>query len=51
MAVGLGCSRIGHKARLLAEETKGFSRMKDATSQDCVTNENIGKRKSSEKWK
>ena len=45
MAVGLGCSRLGHKARLLAEEMKGFSRMKDVTT----LNENEGKRKSSEK--
>ena len=36
---------------MLAEEMKGFSRMKDATTLDCVTNENIGKRKSSEKWR
>ena len=50
MAVGLGCSQIRHKARLLAEEMKGVSRMKDATTLDCVTNGNIGKRKSSEKW-
>ena len=50
MAVGLGCSQIGHKARLLAEERKGFSRMKDATTLDCMMNENIGKRYSSENW-
>ena len=49
MTVGLGCSQIRHEARLLAEEMKGFSRMKDATTLDCVMNENIGKRKSSEK--
>ena len=42
MAVGLGCSQITHKARLLA--------MKDATSLDCMANVKYREKIEHESW-